>query len=136
MTAQLSTIAASNVQTLDNTGAAVRIAGNQLAEQLIAAERAIDAAVAAVATLTATMPTVTQQAKVGTHVMQESLMHVMETCQQLVKARTNILRTHKAMRAAQVDMGMGEVALGDMSYCNKAEFTSPEVAFRGLAAVA
>lgn len=136
MTAQISSIAASNVQTLDNSGATMRIAGNQLAEQLIAAERAIDAAVAAVATLTATMPTVTQQAKVGTHVMQESLMHVMETCQQLVKARTNILRTHKAMRAAQVDMGMGEVALGDMSYCNKAEFTNPEVGFRGLAAVA
>ncbi len=128
---------ASNVQALNsNNDASVRIAGNQLAEQLIAAERAIDAAVAAVATLTATMPAATQQARVGTHVMQESLMHVMETCQQLVKARTNILRTHKAMRAAQVDMGLGEVALGDVTYCNKAEFTSPEVAFRGLSAVA
>lgn len=136
MTVQINAVA-SNVQALDTTnGTAMRIAGNQLAEQLIAAERAIDAAVAAVATLTAAMPTATQQARVGTHVMQESLMHVMETCQQLVKARTNILRTHKALRTAQVDMGMGEVALGDMTYCNKAEFTSPEVAFRGLSAVA
>ncbi len=136
MTAQLTNL--SNVQLLNNDGATMRMAANNLSEQLIAAEAAIDAAVAAVAYLTAAMPAATQQAKVGPHVMQESLMHVMETCQQLVKARTNIIRTHKAMRAAQDQVGLGEVALGDMTYCkDSAELVTPEApSVRHLAAVA
>lgn len=128
----------SNIQALANSGAATRIAANQLSAQLIAAEAAIDAAVAAVASLTATMPMATQQANVGTHIMQESLMHAMETCQQLVKARTNIIRTHKALRSAQVEVGLGEVALMDVRGCPDSAHLAPaEVApQRHLAAVA
>lgn len=104
---------ASNVQSLGNTNAPIRLAANQITEQLLAAEAAIDAAVAAVATLAATMPLATQQANVGTHVLQESLMHAMETCQQLVKARTNILRTHRSLVTAS--QGFSPMAFGDVT---------------------
>lgn len=89
--------------------AQTRIAANEIATKLIAAEAAIDAAVAAVATLTATMPMASQQANAGMHVGHEALMHAMESCQLLVKARTNIIRSHKALAVAQNEVGLGAV---------------------------
>ncbi len=98
------------VQTLTAPLAQTRIAANEIAVKLAAAEAAIDAAIAAVASLTATMPIAAQQAQAGTHVGHEALMHVMESCQQLVKSRTNIIRTHKALSAARHDVGLGAVS--------------------------
>jgi len=95
--------------------AQTRIAANAVAEQLIAAEAAIDAAVAAVARLTAGIPTCNLEANLGSHVGHDALMHAMESCQLLVKARTNIIRTHKALAVAQHDIGLGAVAF--MSQC-------------------
>ena len=106
-----------NVQTLGNTGAKTRIVANQIAEKLIAAEAAINAAVAAVASLTASMPMASQEAGVGIHVGHDALMHAMESCQQLVKARTNIIRTHSALRTAQSDVGLETVAISDLTNC-------------------
>ncbi|KPF80509.1 hypothetical protein IP88_00025 [alpha proteobacterium AAP81b] len=93
--------------------AQTRIAANGVAEKLLAAEAAIDAALAAVAGLTASVPLATQAANVGMHVGQEALMHAMESCQQLVKARTNIIRTHKALRSASGEVGLGNVMFAD-----------------------
>lgn len=97
------------VATLNNDLAERRIAANGVADKLIAAEAAIDAALAAVAGLTAAVPTATLASNVGIHVGHEALMHAMESAQQLVKARTNIIRTHKALRAAQDEVGLGTV---------------------------
>nr|WP_310522737.1 hypothetical protein [Polymorphobacter sp.] len=112
--------------------AQTRIAANELATKLIAAEAAIDAAVAAVASLTATMPLASQQANVGMHVGHEALMHAMESCQMLVKARSNMIRTHKALAVAQHEVGLGAVNfMGDCPTSASAE--APQ---RHLAAVA
>ncbi len=92
-----------------------RIAANDVAAKLIAAEAAIDAAVAAVAGLTAAMPAAGQAANLGVHIGHEALMHAMESCQQLVKARTNIIRTHKALRTTQDEIGLGVVMFNDMT---------------------
>ncbi|OYU15928.1 MAG: hypothetical protein CFE37_03575 [Alphaproteobacteria bacterium PA4] len=92
------------------TAGATRLAANDVAEKLAAAEAAIDAAIAAVASLTAVMPAAAQQAGVPLHVGHEAMMHSAETCQTLVKARTNIIRTHKALRIAQSDVGLDHVA--------------------------
>jgi hypothetical protein len=104
--------------------AQTRLAANELAAKLAAAEAAIDAAVAAVAGLTAAMPIASQQANVGMHVGHEALMHAMESCSSLVKARTNIIRSHRALAVAQHEVGLGEVAF--MSDCPpaKAELTT------------
>lgn len=113
--------------------AQTRIAANDIAAKLMAAEAAIDAAVSAVASLTATMPIASQQANAGIHVGHEALMHAMETCSQLVKARSNIIRTHKALRTAQTDVGLGAVAFGDTNCPPSSEIATP---LRHLAAVA
>lgn len=124
--------AGSNVATFGSTQAPVRKAAHQLTEQLIAAEAAIDAAVAAVAALAAGMPVATKEAAVGTHVLQTSLMHAMETCQTLVKSRTQILRTHRAMSAALESVSTGPKMLGDFSKMCAAQ--APEVEFTAVAA--
>lgn len=123
----------SNIAVFANTQAPIRIAAHQLTEQLMAAEAAIDAAVAAVAALAAGMPAATQQANVGTHVLQTSLMHAMETCQTLVKSRTQILRTHRAMSDALESVSTGPRMLGDFSKMCEASQV-PEVEFTAVAA--
>jgi hypothetical protein len=113
--------------------AQTRIAANSVAEKLFAAEAAIDAAIAAVASLTAAMPMAAQQANAGMHVGHEALMHAMESCQQLVKSRSNIIRTHSALRTAQTDVGLAAVNFGDTNCPPSAEAGAP---VRHLAAVA
>ncbi len=119
-----------------------RIAANEISEKLFAAEAAIDAAIAAVAALTAQLPVATQQANAGPHIMQAALMHSMESCQQLVKSRTNIIRTHSALRAVQDDMGLGNVDFAPTGFnelwCPKSADSLPEtrMARPHLAAVA
>lgn len=114
--------------------AQTRIAANDVAAKLIAAEAAIDAAVAAVAGLTAAIPTAGQAAQVGVHVGHEALMHAMESCQQLVKARSNIIRSHKALRTVQDEVGLGAVMFNDMICPNSSAETEHTV--RHLAIVA
>ncbi len=86
-----------------------RIAANKIAEQLFAAEAAIDAAVAAVAQLTAVMPMARQEANLAACIGQDALMGAMQTCQQLVEARGRIIATHAALREAQTKVGLDAV---------------------------
>ena len=108
--------------------AQTRLAANEIADRLAAAEAAIDAALAAVASLTAAIPVGAAQANVGMHVCHTALMHASESCGQLVKSRTNIIRTHKALRAIQGQVGLGEVNFNDMN-CpdSKASVTAPAI---------
>ena len=103
-----------NVQALGAPMAQTRLAANEVAAKLMAAEAAIDAAIAAVASLTAAIPTAAAQANVGMHVGHEALMHAMESCQSLVKSRTNIIRSHKALRVAQGEVGLDQVAFNPL----------------------
>jgi hypothetical protein len=125
------------IQAPANGLATRRIAANAVSDKLMAAEAAIDAALAAVASLTAAMPQASIDAGLGMHVGHEALMHAMESAQLLVKSRTNMIRTHKALLTAQADMGLAEVAIGDMSKCPNASLETQETApVRHLSAVA
>lgn len=121
MTVQTLNVTTQNVAALNVTMGQTRIAANTVAEKLFAAEAAIDAAIAAVASLAAQVPLATLETKVGPHVMQEALMHAMESCQLLVKSRTNIIRTHSALRTAQDTVG-----IGDMQGCPKSAELAPQ----------
>lgn len=92
-----------------------RLAANKIAEQLFAAEAAIDAAVSAVAQLTAVMPLASQEAHLAACIGQDALMNAMETCQQLVQARARIINTHAALREAQIKVGLGQVMFNDLN---------------------
>ncbi len=89
-----------------------RQVGETLAAQLFAAEAAIDAAIAATATLAATIPAVGSQIRVGACIGQDSLTEAMATCAKLVEARSSIVATHKALSVAQKQVGLGAVNFG------------------------
>ncbi|WP_310497676.1 hypothetical protein [Sandarakinorhabdus sp.] len=92
-----------------------RLAANSVAEKLFAAEAAIDAAVAAVAQLTAVMPMARQDAHLAACIGQDALMSAMKTCMQLGEARAQIINTHQALRETQINIGLGAVAFNDMN---------------------
>ena len=92
-----------------------RLAANKVADQLFAAEAAINAAVSAVAQLTAVMPMAAQEANLAACIGQDALMGAMETCQQLIQARARIIATHASLRDAQIRIGLGQVAFNDMN---------------------
>ncbi len=94
-----------------------RAAAELVTEKLVSAEAAIDAAIAAVAALTSALPAAGAETQVNMATTQEALMYAIESCSQLIKSRTNIIRTHTAMRTAQDEAGLGhmrfnEVAIG------------------------
>jgi hypothetical protein len=139
MTTILTAVAAGTViEAPTNAIATRRIAAHAVADKLMAAEAAIDAALAAVANLTAAMPQAAIDANLGMHIGHEALMHAMESAQLLVKSRTNMIRTHKALVTAQQDMGLGEVGLMDVTKTcpDSASLQPVEAPVRHLAAVA
>lgn len=91
-----------------------RAAAQQVADQLFAAEAAIDAAIAATATLTALMPTVRSQAGAGACIGQDALMKAVATIGKLSDARSEIVATHAALRVAQRQIGLDAVAFGGL----------------------
>ena len=111
-----------------------RLAANAVAEKLFAAEAAIDAAVAAVATLTAVMPQARQDAKLAACVGQEALTQAMQTCMQLVQARASIVATHEALFDTQHKIGLGAVQFGNVGGDKPSVFGIP--VGRGLSVVA
>jgi hypothetical protein len=113
-----------------------RLAANKIAEQLFAAEAAIDAAVAAVAQLTAVMPMARQEANVPASVGQDALLGAMATCQQLVEARARIIATHAALREAQVKVGLGAVNFNGNCPPSHAELQEAEAPVRHLTVAA
>lgn len=91
-----------------------RAAAQQVADQLFAAEAAIDAAIAATATLAALMPTLRQQAGAAACIGQDALLHAVATITMLSDARSEIVATHKALRVTQRDIGLDAVSFGGL----------------------
>jgi hypothetical protein len=89
-----------------------RLAAESVAEQLFAAEAAIDAAIAAVAQLTAIMPQARINANLSPMIGHDALMKASQTCASLVEARAGICATHEALAIAQKQVGLGAVAFG------------------------
>ncbi len=86
--------------------------GQSVAEKLFAAEAAIDAAIAAAATLAATIATAQQTPGIGACIGQDALLHVTQSCGDLVKARGSVIASHTALAVAQKQVGLGAVNFG------------------------
>lgn len=91
-----------------------RLIAEQVAEQLFAAEAAIDAAIAAAATLTGMMPAIRAEAGLSAFIGQYAIIEASETTAMLVRARSSICATHKALTVAQEQMGLGAVNFGGL----------------------
>lgn len=91
-----------------------RAAAQQVADQLFAAEAAIDAAITATATLAALMPSVRLQAGAAACVGQDALLSAVATIAKLSDARSEIVATHKALRVTQRHIGLDAVSFGGL----------------------
>lgn len=89
-----------------------RIVAQQVADQLFAAEAAIDGALAAVATLTAMLPSARIEANLSAVVGQGALDRTTETIAALAQARRGIVEAHRELFDVQHQIGLGAIALG------------------------
>lgn len=89
-----------------------KILGHQVADQLFAAEAAIDNALSAVATLTAMLPNARIEARLSAVVGQGVFERSCQTIAALIEARRGIVETHRELTDVQHSVGLGAVSLG------------------------
>lgn len=89
-----------------------KILAHQVADQLFAAENAIDNALAAVASLTAMLPNARIEAHISAIVGQNVIDRTSQTIAALADARRGIIETHRELTDVQHQIGLGAVALG------------------------
>jgi hypothetical protein len=99
-----------------------REVAQELANRLIAAEYAIDAALTAVADLSGYMPVARCEAKLSAVIGNGALESTAETFSSLVRARRNIIDTHHHLAEAKDQIGLRAFALGGLDL--KAEHTN------------
>jgi hypothetical protein len=91
-----------------------REAAMQVAATLFAAEEAIDAALARTAELNSKMATARQDAGLSALVAQDAFEVSAAAFAALARARCDIVETHKRLSEAKVQIGLRELAIGDM----------------------
>lgn len=89
-----------------------KIVAHKVADQLFAAEAAIDNALSAVATLAALLPNARIEARLSAVVGQTVINRASETIAALAEARNGIVETHNALSQVQHQIGLGAVAVG------------------------
>jgi hypothetical protein len=91
-----------------------REVAQELANRLIAAEHAIDAALTAIADLSGYMPVARCEAKISAVIGNGALESAAETFSSLVRARRGIIDTHHHLAEARDQIGLRNVALGGL----------------------
>lgn len=86
--------------------------GQEVAARLFAAEDAIDAAIARTAELAGFMPAARGDAGLACEVGQEALEYAAETFSALVKARAQIIASHRELNATKDQIGLRAVSFG------------------------
>ena len=89
-----------------------RKAMDKVADRLFAAEAAIDAALAATASLSATMPSARAEAGLSALIGQGAFESAAEALSALVRARQQIVATHQRLDEAKTQIGLRTVAVG------------------------
>ena len=91
-----------------------RFVAHQVADQLFAAETAIDGALSAVPTLTAMLPTARLDARISAVVGQGVIDRAAESLSALAEARRGLVEAHRELHDVQRQIGLGAIALGGM----------------------
>jgi hypothetical protein len=86
----------------------------QVADQLFAAEAAIDTALAQTATLAGLMPAIRADARLSALMGQGAIERAIEAISALGQARRSIVETHKQLSITQKQMGLGTVNFGGL----------------------
>jgi len=88
-----------------------RMVAEQIAGALFEAEAAIDAAISKTAQLTGVMPALRKEANLSAVIGQDAVERASQALMALAEARRAIVETHKELSVAQVQVGLGAVAL-------------------------
>lgn len=88
--------------------------GQGVADRLMAAEAAIDMAIARTAELTGFIPAARAEADLACEVGQEALEYAAESFSALVKARASIIASHRELAATKDDIGLKTYAFGGL----------------------
>jgi len=91
-----------------------QIVAQQVADRLFAVETAIDVALTRAAELSAAMPQARAEARLPAMIGQDALAGAAETFAALVEARRQIIATHASLDVAREQIGLREMAAGDM----------------------
>ncbi len=91
-----------------------REVAQEIADRLMAAEHAIDMAIARTAELTGFMPTARAEADLACEVGQEALEYAAESFSALVKARAQIIASHRELAATKDQIGLKTYGLGGL----------------------
>lgn len=102
-----------------------REAATKVADSLFAAEAAIDAALARAADLSTALVNARTEANLSAIVGQEAFEGAAAALGALVRARADIVETHKRLSETQIQIGLRAVAFGDGTK------TDPEAALPG-----
>lgn len=86
----------------------------KVADRLFALEHAIDLALTRAAELGAAMPEARGEARLPAMIGQDALDRAAETFTSLVQARRQVVETHRSLDEARAQMGLQEVATGDL----------------------
>lgn len=86
----------------------------KVADRLFALEDAIDVALTRAAELNASMPEARGEARLPAVIGQDALDRAAETFTSLVQARRRVVETHQSLDQARLQMGLKEVATGDL----------------------
>lgn len=90
-----------------------RAAAQKVADSLFAAEEAIDLALARAAELTSTMVSARIDAKLSAIVAQDAFDGSASAIAALIRARADIVETHKRLSETQIQIGLRAVSFGD-----------------------
>jgi uncharacterized protein YjcR len=88
------------------------VATQEVANQLFAAEAAIDVAIAEAAKLSALMPQARVNANLSAVVGQEAMSEASNTLCNLIQARSDIVKTHNALDAVKCEIGLRAMSMG------------------------
>lgn len=91
-----------------------REAAIKVAECLFAAEEAIDAALARTAELNSKMVTARSEASLSALVCQDAFEVSASAFAALARARCDIVETHKRLSETKIQIGLRELAIGDL----------------------
>lgn len=89
-----------------------KILGHKVADQLFAAEAAIDGALSAVAALTALLPNARIEARLSAVVGQGVFDRSSQTIAALTEARRGIVETHRELTGVRDSIGLRAVSFG------------------------
>ena len=109
------------------------IIGQSVVDRLVAAEKAIDVAIAAVADLAGFLPAARIDAKLAAEVGHGALKNSAAALHHLTRARASMIKTHKALKATGDQLGLGEVNFGGLY--GKPTALAPAVSQAGVGSV-